>query len=91
MSEETAKVTKTCFVVSKKVFHIKMFFFVVVFGVKKKTFISTGMSRMSDIIKAVNIFRRNKCDFVLMHCVSNYPCPEKDLNLNLITTLKKYF
>jgi N-acetylneuraminate synthase len=26
-----------------------------------------------------------------MHCVSNYPCQEKDLNLNLIVTLSKKF
>ena len=58
---------------------------------KKLTFISTGMSKMNDINKAVNIFKRNKCNFVLMHCVSNYPCPEEDLNLSLITILKKKF
>ena len=58
---------------------------------KKFTFISTGMSKMSDIIKAVNIFKKYNCNFVLMHCVSTYPCPEKDLNLNLILTLKKKF
>ena len=58
---------------------------------KKLTFISTGMSKMNDINQAVNIFKRNKCNFVLMHCVSNYPCPEENLNLNLITTLKKVF
>ena len=58
---------------------------------KKLTFISTGMCNMKDINKAVNIFKKNKCDFVLMHCVSNYPCHEKDLNLSLINTLKKKF
>ena len=58
---------------------------------KKFTFISTGMSKMSDIIKAVNIFKKYNCNFVLMHCVSTYPCPEKDLNLNLILTLQKKF
>ena len=58
---------------------------------KKFTFISTGMSKMSDIVKAVNIFKKNKCNFVLMHCVSTYPCPEQDLNLNLILTLKEKF
>ena len=26
-----------------------------------------------------------------MHCVSNYPCAEKDLNLNLIIELKRKF
>ena len=58
---------------------------------KKLTFISTGMSEMKDINNAVKIFKKNKCNFVLMHCVSNYPCAEKDLNLNLIITLKKKF
>ncbi len=58
---------------------------------KKLTFISTGMSTMSDIEKAVNIFKKNKCSFVLMHCVSTYPCLEENLNLNLIITLKKRF
>ena len=58
---------------------------------KKLTFISTGMSTMKDIQAAVKIFKNNKCNFVLMHCVSNYPCPEKDLNLNMIVTLKKKF
>ena len=33
--------------------------------------------------------KKIKCDFVLMHCVSNYPCPEKDLNLNMIPIRSK--
>ena len=40
---------------------------------KKYTFISTGMSTMEDIDKAVNIFREKNCPFELMHCVSTYP------------------
>ena len=58
---------------------------------KKKTFISTGMSTMKDIEKAVKIFKKNKCKFVLMHSVSLYPCNENLLNLNLIKTLKNKF
>ena len=58
---------------------------------KKLTFISTGMCKIQDINNAIKIFKKNKCDFVLMHCVSTYPCLEKDLNLNLIKTLKKKF
>ncbi len=58
---------------------------------KKLTFISTGMTNISDIDKAVKIFKKNNCNFVLMHCVSTYPCKEKDLNLNLIPVLKKKF
>ncbi len=58
---------------------------------RKKTFISTGMCEMKDITKAVRIFKKNKCKFILMHCVSEYPCPENKLNLNMITSLKKKF
>ncbi len=58
---------------------------------RKKTFISTGMCTMRDIERAVKIFKKNKCKFVLMHSVSIYPCEEKVLNLNLIKTLKDKF
>lgn len=57
----------------------------------KYTFISTGMSSLEDIKKAVNIFKLKKCDFELMHCISVYPCPEEILNLHLINFLKKEF
>lgn len=58
---------------------------------KKITFISTGMSTMTDIRIAVNIFKKYKCKFVLLHCVSTYPAEEKDLNLKMILTLKNKF
>jgi len=58
---------------------------------KKRTFISTGMCNMKDIETAVNIFKSYKCEFILMHSVSVYPCEENMLNLNLIRTLKKKF
>ena len=58
---------------------------------RKLTFISTGMCEMKDIDNAVNIFGKNKCDFVLMHCISTYPCKERNLNLNLIPELKRRY
>ena len=58
---------------------------------KKVTFISTGMCEMKHIKNAVNIFKKNKCPFILMHSVSMYPCPMKDLNLKMIQTLKDKF
>ena len=56
---------------------------------KKYTFISTGMSTLEDIDKAVNIFKRNECPFELMHCVSTYPMKIEDANLVTINALKK--
>jgi len=58
---------------------------------KKTTFISTGMCTHKDIQKAVKIFRKNKCKFVLMHSISSYPAKEEDLNLSLIPILAKKY
>ncbi len=58
---------------------------------KKHTFISTGLSTLEDIEKAVNIFRKNNCPFELMHCVSTYPMKHTDANLKTILTLKEKF
>lgn len=58
---------------------------------KKYTFISTGMSSYNEIDKAVEIFRENKCEFELMHCVSAYPFEAKHASLNLINEMKKRY
>jgi N-acetylneuraminate synthase len=58
---------------------------------KQKTFISTGMATFKEIDLAVDIFVNAKCEFTLMHTVSVYPCPDKDLNLNLIRTLQERY
>ena len=58
---------------------------------KKHTFISTGMSTMKEIEKAINIFKKHKCPFELMHSHSAYPMSLNEANLNVITTLKKKF
>ena len=58
---------------------------------KRKTLISTGLATLKDIEKCVKIFKKAKCKFVLMHCVSAYPCPPEKLNLNTIISLKKKF
>ncbi len=58
---------------------------------KKYTFISTGMSTLNYIDKAVSIFQNCDCDYELMHSVSTYPADENDLNLNVINTLKERY
>ena len=57
----------------------------------KYTFISTGMSSLKDIEKAVKIFRKYHCPFELMHCHSAYPMPPEEANLKLIPFLEKKF
>ena len=58
---------------------------------KKLTFISTGMSTMDEVRKAVEIFKKYDCPFELMHCNSAYPMDISEANLLCITTLKKEF
>ena len=58
---------------------------------KKYTFISTGMSTLKDIEKAVKNFRKFKCPFELMHSHSAYPMNPKEANLKLISVLKNKF
>jgi N-acetylneuraminate synthase len=57
----------------------------------KHTFISTGMSTMKDISKAVKIFKTHNCPFELMHSHSAYPMPPHEANLKMIQTLGKKF
>ena len=57
----------------------------------KPTFVSTGMSTYDDIDTAVEIFRDRECPFVLMHCVSEYPLAEKDVNLRAIVELRRRY
>ena len=57
----------------------------------KPTFISTGMSTMKEIEKAVKIFRKYKCPFELMHSTSSYPMKPEEANLKMIPILKKKF
>ncbi|MFC2121399.1 N-acetylneuraminate synthase family protein [Bacteroidota bacterium] len=58
---------------------------------KKHTFISTGMSTLQQIKKAIKIFNDANCPFELMHCNSSYPMPEDQANLLLIPFLKEMF
>lgn len=57
----------------------------------KYTFISTGMSSLDEIEKAVQIFRRAKCPFELMHCNSAYPMKDSNANLKMIPVLRERF
>ena len=57
----------------------------------KHTFISTGMSTKEDIDNAVSIFKKNKCSFELMHCVSTYPMDPSLANLETISAMKSEY
>ena len=58
---------------------------------KKYTYISTGMSTLEEIDKAVAIFKKYNCLFELMHCNSVYPMKDADANLKVIEALRERF
>ena len=58
---------------------------------KKPIIISTGMSTIEEIDKAVELIKKFTKDFIIMHCVSCYPTEDKDVNLNIIPTLKNRY
>jgi N-acetylneuraminate synthase len=57
----------------------------------KYTFISTGMSTLEEIEKVLAIFDEYGTDYEILHCNSTYPCPDEELNLRTIITLKNKF
>ena len=58
---------------------------------KKPIIISTGMSTVEEIDKAIELIKKYTKDFVIMHCVSCYPTEDEDVNLNVIPTLKSRY
>jgi len=54
----------------------------------KYTFISTGMSELKEIDRAVELFNFYSCPFELMHCNSTYPMKIEDANLKVIEFLR---
>jgi len=59
---------------------------------KKPVIISTGMSNLEEIENCLKIYKKFKNNkIILLHCVSNYPCSLKSLNLKSITLLQNKF
>lgn len=51
--------------------------------------ISSGVSRLSDIDKALEILGTE--DVSLLHCITSYPAPESEYNIKLVDNLSKIF
>lgn len=58
----------------------------------KPLILSTGMSTLGEVEKAVQIFEEeNNQDYALLHCTSNYPAPFESVNLKAMNTLRQAF
>ena len=58
-------------------------------GLNKKTILSTGMSNLNEIKTAAKFFGKRNKNLTILHCVSIYPTPLKDVNLRSMETIKK--
>jgi len=58
----------------------------------KHSIVSVGMATLGEIEDVVNVYRSSGNEnLTLLHCVSNYPCADESLNLNVMMTLKNAF
>lgn len=55
----------------------------------KALIISTGMSTMDEITRAIGALDRDR--LLVAHATSSYPCPPEELNLRMITTLRELY
>lgn len=57
---------------------------------KKPIILSTGMSGDKEIKIILNQFKDYKNKLSILHCISDYPTPLKDIQINQITKLRKF-
>lgn len=57
----------------------------------KSILMSTGMSTVEEIDRAMELIRKYTDQVALFHCVSSYPTEEKDINLKIIPFLKERY
>jgi N-acetylneuraminate synthase len=57
----------------------------------KPIIISTGASKLSEIVEAVEWIEAKGNQLALLHCVLNYPTPDENANLGMIMDLKTRF
>jgi sialic acid synthase SpsE/UDP-galactopyranose mutase len=59
---------------------------------RKPIILSTGMSTLGEIEKAVSIIEKySPEEFIILHCISSYPANKDSLNLNAMSTLANAF
>jgi len=57
----------------------------------KPIIVSTGMSTLDEIDKAVSIIRDEGTDFALLQCTSSYPTDDKNVHLSVISQFKERY
>jgi len=55
---------------------------------KKPMICSTGMSSEEEIVSAISFLEKSHAQFILLHCNSTYPTPNRDVNLRYLKHLQ---
>lgn len=59
---------------------------------KKPSIVSVGMATLGEVEAVVDVYREaGNEQLILLHCVSNYPCADESLNLEVMRTLAQAF
>lgn len=88
--DELEKINIDCYkIASPELNHIPLLEYIG--KIKKFTIASTGLCKIQDIAEAIETIQKYHNNLAIMHCVSAYPTPLEDCNLNVIETLKKVF
>jgi N-acetylneuraminate synthase len=58
---------------------------------KKPIILSTGMNNIASIRRSVNIIKKHKLQYALLHCTNIYPTPSNLVRLSAMLELKKNF
>ena len=58
---------------------------------KVNVLLSTGMSKLDEVLESYNILKQKNLNVGIFQCTSNYPCKFENSNLNVINTYKEIF
>lgn len=58
---------------------------------KKPVIISTGMNNLKSIKKAINILKKNRTKYAILHTTNLYPTPHNLVRLNALNEIKENF
>jgi N,N'-diacetyllegionaminate synthase len=57
----------------------------------KPVLVSTGMSGLDDVARAIDVLRSNGSDVVVLQCTSTYPCPPELVNVRAMVDMGERF
>lgn len=58
---------------------------------RKPIFVSTGMNYQNEVDKIYRFLNKQKNFFLMMHCVSQYPCKIENIGMNILDDYKKKY